>query len=327
MKKILITAMIVFAVVFVASTFRVAPPQQTNDVPLTDGNVFYVSSIGSNTYDGLTPQTAVQYIQVAIDRCSGRTHDYIILLPAVDNYDDDPVSAATTDDGVRKRLTNACVYLNKPYVHIIGKQPKYGAQVYLTPGAAASAGYFNVGAAGDYCSIENVNFYTAANALVVVASGADQLSITDCYFRGGTIGIDADAGDASRLRIEGCTFEDQTTYGVAMNSTKGIIKDCHFITPGSTTPTAFLYTTGNAPSIIGPGIFMNGNGSATAGYSNNNVAGVMLVDAYIIGCTDNVGIGAGGNTGIVFTISKDGGQGGVQIGYDGVADQTILITG
>ena len=300
------------------------------DVPLTSGQVFYVTpdiGAGSDSYSGRSPDTPFATIQHGIDRCSGKTHDYVVLLPSASSYDDDPLAGATTDDGIRKRLQNACIYINKPYVHLVGQQNKWGEEVYLTPGSAASAGFINVGASGDYCSIENLNVYAAANALVVVASGANYLTVKDCYFRGGTIAIDADAGDASRIKIYGCVFEDQATYGVAMNSSKGQIFDCDFITPGSTSPTAFLYTTGNAPSIVGPNLRMNGNGSATAGYSNNNVAGVMLVNSFIIGCTDNVSIGSGGNTGIVWTISKDGGQGAVQVGYDGVADQTILITG
>ena len=322
-----VLVLLCFGIILMASSSR-DTVEYTYEVPITNGNVFFVDPVmGSNTYNGLTPKTAVQYIQTAIDRCSGKTHDYIILLPSSADYDDDPVSAATTDDGVRKRLTSAAIYLNKPYVHIIGKQPLYGAQVNLTPGTATTAGYFNIGASGDYCSIENVNMYTSANALLVLASGVANFTIKDCYFRGGTIGIDADAGDCTRLHISNCIFEDQSTYGVTMNSTKGSIYDCKFITPGSTSPTAFLYTTGNAPSVVGPRLYMNGNGSATTGYSNNNVAGVMLVDAFIIGCTDNVSIGSGGNTGIVWTISKDGGQGAVQIGYDGVADQNILIQG
>ena len=296
--------------------------------PITNGLIFYVDPVlGSDSCNGLTPEKALQTVQVGIDYCSGKTHDYILLMPSSALYDDDFVAAASSDDGIRKRLANTAIYLNKPYVHIIGLQNAFEASVTLSPSAACSAGFFNVGALADKSSIENVNFTTAANALLVLASGVENFTVRDCYFRGGTIGIDADAGDCARLVVKDCIFEDQTTYGLAANSSKGIFENLKFITPGATSPTAFLYTTGNAPAIIGPNIFMNGLASASAGYLNNNVAGVMLVKAYIIGCTDNVSIGSGGNTGIVWAISKDAGQGAVEIGYDAVAPQQILITG
>lgn len=286
-------------------------------LPITTGQIFFVDSgKGSDVENGLTPKTAFRTIQKAVDMCSGQTHDYIMLLPSATAYSGDATAAATTDDGFIKRLANCAIYINKPYVHIICVQNKWGDAIRLAPAAACTAGFINIGASGDYFSLENAMLKVTANAILVLAAGAGNVTIKDCYFKGGTIGIDADAGSVENLNIEGCKFEDQTTYGVAMDNTKGSIVNCYFTTPGATAPTALLYLTGTAPSIVGPGIYCNGLASAAAGILNNNVAGVMFVDCHIYNCTDNIAIGSGGNAAAVSCFSNAGGQGATNVATD-----------
>lgn len=281
-------------------------------LPFTNGNVFYVDPMrgddgGQN--DGSAPAKALRTIQEAVDRCSGITHDYVFLLPSEGVYDDDPVAAASVNLGIKvQRLVNAAIYINKPYVHIVGLQEKWGYNVVVKPSAAATAGTLVFGANADYCSVHNVSFVNTANAIMVLASGTNYCIIDGCFFVGGTIGIDADAGDCLRTVIRNCYFEDQSTYGVALHSSEGFVEDCVFVTPGATTPTAFLYITGANPSSICR-LHMNGNASASAGISVNNVAAVVPYLCTICNCTDNISKGTGAEADIIMCFSENGGQG------------------
>ena len=281
------------------------------------GNVFFVDPTYGDDGDGNpgnAKRSPLRTIQEAIDRCSGVTHDYIYLLPSRDVFDDDIVLGTSVNMGLKKqRLANAGIYLNKPYVHIIGLQEKWGYDVVVKPSAAATAGTLVLGALADYCTIDNITFVNTANAIMVLTSGAAYNTIKNCMFVGGTIGIDADGGDCVRTIVRGCYFEDQTTYGCAIHTTQGFIEDCLFDTPGATTPTAFLYITGASPAIIRNNV-MNGRTSASAGVSVNNVAGVLVYNCPITNCTDNISIGAGANAEIIWCLSENGGQGAAAMG-------------
>lgn len=278
----------------------------------TGKKIFVSSDIGSDSFDG-SIDSPFQTLQQAVDECSGRTHDWIFLLPSSLPYDDDSVIAASLDTGKTKRLINTCIYVNKPFVHIIGLQNPFEWNVVLTPSAAASAGMLSFGASADYCSVSNLTFNLSANGAITVASGTRNLSIIGCAFIGGTHGIDMDAGDCQRALIQNCYFEDQTTYGLAIHSTSAFLKDLIFTTPGATAATAMLYVTGAAPSSI-ENVHCNGNASASVGFLCNNVAGVLVRNSTFANCIDNVSIGAGAASDIIWCLSESGGQGAAAMG-------------
>lgn len=276
-------------------------------IPITDGTIYYVSSAkGNDAADGLTPKTALFTIQRAVDMCSGTNHDYIMLLSSPALYDDDAVAAASSDDGYNKRLANSAVYINKPYVHIIGMQHPWEYNVVLKPSAASSAGYMNLGASADYCSLENLTFSTTANPLVVFAAGASYNTIKGCAFHGGSMGVDADAGDCARTVVENCYFEENTTYGLTLHSTDGILRNLVFKDDTGDFDCA-LYITGAAPALIEQ-IFINGAGVSDAGITVNTVNDVVLFNVFISGCTDNMAVSGTNSTGVQ-NFTNPGGQG------------------
>jgi len=290
------------------------------NIPITDGIVYYVSSAtGSDSKDGLTPQTALKTLQKGVDKCSGNTHDYVILLPSSALYDDEILPSGTLSDGYIHRLANCLIYINKPYVHIIGAQDKWGSNVVIKDGTSATAGTISFGAYADYCSIENVSFSTVnSNAHITFAAGADYNVIKGCVFIDGSHGIDADAGDCVRLHVTDCYFEEQSTYGVAMHSTGGVLSDCVFKDNTGDFNSA-VYITGAAPSIVRR-LYINGAGTSAVGITVNNVNDVVIFDSYISKCDDNVSI-SGTNTVVNWVRIDAGGQGYAPAAVDSVFGQ------
>jgi len=276
------------------------------------GNVFCVDSYSGNDGASGDWKHPLQTTQEAIDRCSGVTNDYVVLYPSINPYDDDPVAAASLDTGKVKRLVNAAVYLNKPNVHIIAMQEKGQQSVVVKPSAAASAGTLCLGASADNCSIQNLTIVNTTNDCLDIASGVANLVLKGCAFIGATIGVDADAGDCTRLQMIDCYFEDCATYGATINASKGVIKDNVFVNPAGGSGT-MLYITGNAPSEVS-GNCVNGLATAAVGIGVNNVDHCVIHDNKVISCTDNISIGSGTGAGIIWSLTNNAGQGAAAMG-------------
>jgi hypothetical protein len=160
----------------------------------------------ANTF-GQSMAAPFQKIQSAVNAATTGAGDFIVLMPTNGtNYDDDVVSAS---------LSNAYVYINKANLTIVGMNGPEHNEVVIYPGAAATAGIFNLGAAADRVHLVNLMFMgsTAGSYAVKLTAGSDWGTIENCLFRSASHGIYA-AGTVTGWVIKNNQFLNCTYAGI-----------------------------------------------------------------------------------------------------------------
>lgn len=172
-----------------------------------NSHAYFVNAYIGSTNNSGTLTAPYQLIQTAVNAATSGRGDFVVLTPTdATNYDDDVVSAS---------LTNAYVYVNKSNLTIVGmNSPSYGEAI-IKPGAAASVGIINLGAAADRVRLVNLSLdgTTAANELIQGTAGADYVTVERCRFYKGTKGIDA-PGTCTSWMIKNNQFYDQTLSAI-----------------------------------------------------------------------------------------------------------------
>lgn len=284
-----------------------------------DSQFWFVNQLsGLDTNSGADPRDPFKTIQAAVDAAGSAAdgHGDVIFLQSGrgTNY---------TGDTVGTGLADAYVYINKPDLTIVGLGPPQS--VTIKPGAAATAGVFNLGALADRVTFANltIDTTTAQSGAIVTTSGTHFLNVQNVFFNlvGAAgplgVGIDMDAAASNLPVIKNCTFMMGTLLiaGIRMKcgATGGLIEDCRFIS---------LETTGTlCPDVLnvkaGTGLHINRcyiHGGTGVGHLaadgidiDAGVVRTMITDCWIAGCTAAVTDG-GTNT-----IGETAGEGYIAI--------------
>ena len=226
------------------------------------GNAFYVDTAGSDSYNGLSPQTPLLTVDAALAKCTDDENDYIFVLDCWDE-DDYPIT------------------VDKSTCHIIGVGlPTPWSFPTLTGGAAADV----MRLSANYCEIAGFSMISAGyDGIHFYANiGYNWLHHLNFAVAAASVenAIEFDSTYGTNSLIENCTFGATTShitgYGVYGGMHQSVVRNNVF----KECDDGAVYVTGtiNTGSIYGNLITVPDDGSGQAITLTAGVSGFMVTD-------------------------------------------------
>lgn len=158
-------------------------------LPPTTGNVFFVSSVGSNGNDGRSPESPFATIDYAIGKCTASQGDLILVLPG----HAETISAAggITADVAGISIIGLGNGSNRPTISFGATAATFTisaanvtvANLRVTPTVDEVVKMFHITAA--YATLDNIEHFETASCqtiqFVLTSAAADYLTIRNCF--------------------------------------------------------------------------------------------------------------------------------------------------
>lgn len=199
-------------------------------IPVTTGKYFYVhSGTGSNSNDGLTPNSPVATIDYAIGLCTANKGDVIVVMPGHAETITTAAAIAVDVAGIsiiglgRGSLRPTISFGGTAATIAISAANVLIANIRVTATIDEVVKLFHVTAA--YCTLDGIEFFETSTfqalQFVLTTNAADYIEIRNCYCYQVTAGGSAQSWIAL-VGIDGGIIEDNT-FRLTLNNAAGSV--------------------------------------------------------------------------------------------------------